>query len=115
MNIQPNITNSNNPSNFVKSNPTKEDIFIVSENTRGLTITYTRSSGKGGQKVNKTASQAKLDFDIYASGTSDEQKQKIIDYCLVNKPSQITQDGHVYMYEQGERSAPKNKDRVIEK
>ena len=114
MNIQPNI-NSNNPANFVKSNLIKKEVFVVSKNTKGLTITYSRSSGKGGQKVNKTESQAELDFDIYSSPASDEVKQQIIEYCLVKKPSQITQDGHIYMYEQGQRNRSQNEVRVIEK
>ncbi len=45
---------------------------------RELQIDFTRSSGPGGQNVNKVATAAQLHFDVRASSLPEEVKQRLI-------------------------------------
>lgn len=75
-------------------------------------ISFSRSRGKGGQKVNKTSTKATLHWDIYNSHVlTPEQKWKII-HELENK---INEKGELVLYTQSERSQTQNKNQVIEK
>lgn len=52
-----------------------EKEFLVEIPENDYEITYTRSSGPGGQNVNKLSTKAQLRFSIGKSGLSDEQKE----------------------------------------
>ena len=71
-----------------------------------------RSSGAGGQHVNKTASKVELTFDIANSSVfQEDQKQLLIE----NLSSRLTND-HVLILQCGDtRSQHKNKTLVIER
>jgi len=71
-----------------------------------------RSSGKGGQHVNKTESKVGLWFDVSASALfSDEEKTRI----LSRLASSITDDGYLQLSCEEQRSQLKNKQIVIER
>ncbi len=59
-----------------------ESLAITSELSlplRELNFRFTRSSGPGGQHVNKTATQVELTFDVlHSPSLSDEQRARII-------------------------------------
>ena len=71
-----------------------------------------RSSGKGGQHVNKTESKVGLWFDVAASALfSDEEKTRI----LSRLASAITDDGFLQLSCDEQRSQLQNKQLVIER
>ena len=71
-----------------------------------------RSSGKGGQNVNKTETKVGLWFDVAASALfSDEEKARI----LSRLASAITDDGYLQLVCDEQRSQLQNKQLVIER
>ena len=71
-----------------------------------------RSSGKGGQNVNKTETKVALWFDVSASALfSDEEKTLI----LLRLASVITDDGYLQLTCDEQRSQLQNKQLVIER
>ena len=71
-----------------------------------------RSSGKGGQNVNKTETKVGLWFDVAASALfSDEEKTRI----LSRLASVITDDGYLQLTCDEQRSQLQNKQLVIER
>ena len=58
-----------------------------------LTYKATRSSGPGGQHVNKTSTRVELYWDLLASkGISDEEKQRL-EIALANKLNKHAAEG----------------------
>jgi ribosome-associated protein len=71
-----------------------------------------RSSGKGGQNVNKTETKVGLWFDVAASTFfSDEEKARI----LSKLATAITDDGYLQLNCDEQRSQLQNKQSVIER
>jgi len=75
-------------------------------------FTASRSSGPGGQKVNKVSTKVELRFNISASALFSEQEKQILFSKLSNK---INQKGELVLESQSERSQIRNKEKVIEK
>lgn len=76
------------------------------------TFTATRSSGPGGQNVNKVNTRIELRFDVNESERlSDEEKEKI----LLKLKNKISEDGILIVTAQDHRSQIKNKKLAIEK
>jgi len=95
-------------------------IFVAEENSMIDAITFenecifrtSRSSGKGGQHVNKTESKVGLWFDVAASTMfTDEEKTRI----LSRLASSITVDGYLQLSCEEQRSQLQNKQSVIER
>ena len=72
----------------------------------------TRSSGPGGQNVNKVSSKVELRFNLWSSALLDEQEKATIAEKLTNK---INKEGELVLVAQTDRSQLKNKEKVIEK
>lgn len=72
----------------------------------------TRSSGPGGQNVNKVSSKVELRFNYRNSLLLSETEKAIIAEKLVNK---INREDEIILVAQTDRSQLKNKERVIEK
>jgi len=71
-----------------------------------------RSSGAGGQHVNKVSSRVELRFDIQASSwLSDEQKSRLMEKLA----SRITGQGELLLVSDKTRSQYKNKEDCIER
>ena len=71
-----------------------------------------RSSGPGGQHVNKTASKVVVQFDVASSsGLSEEEKQLL----LRKLSSRLTTDGVLILEDSSTRSQHKNKEIVFER
>ena len=69
----------------------------------------TRSSGPGGQHVNKTETQVELLFDVaHSPSLSDDQRQRI----LSKLKNLIDQDGVLHLTAQSERSQLRNREIV---
>ena len=71
-----------------------------------------RSSGPGGQNVNKVSSKVELRFNITSSALLTDDEKIIIGDKLFNK---INKSGELVLIAQTDRSQLKNKEKVIEK
>ncbi len=86
---------------MTKRNFEKEFEFITS-----------RSSGKGGQHVNKTNTKVELRFNVDASEILNTEEKKLLKEKLSGK---INNDGILQIVSQETRSQLKNKNKCIEK
>ena len=71
-----------------------------------------RSSGPGGQNVNKVNSKVELRFDIQNSDLLSEDQKNIL---LIKLASKITSEGILSIVSQRDRSQLSNKEDAIEK
>lgn len=77
-----------------------------------LTFKATRSSGAGGQHVNKVSSQIELSFDIPNSqGLNQTEKDRLLEKLS----SRLTKEGVLQLSSSESRSQHKNKALVIER
>lgn len=84
--------------------------FVNGELDQELRFNFSRSSGPGGQHVNKVNTRVELRFDIMASKVlSDEQKELI----LGKLQRRLSKDGVLIIVEQTSRSQLKNKETAI--
>ena len=72
----------------------------------------TRSSGPGGQNVNKVSSKVELRFDVRNSQLLSEDEKSMITEKLSNK---INKQNELVLIAQTDRSQLKNKEKVVEK
>lgn len=71
-----------------------------------------RSSGAGGQNVNKVASKVELHFAVpHSRGLSDEEKDRII----LKLRSRLTNEGELILQSDESRSQHKNKELVTKR
>lgn len=77
-----------------------------------LEFQASRSSGPGGQNVNKVNSRVELRFNIPTSQLLSERQKEIL---LKKLASKLTSDGTLIMEGQTERSQLQNKEKVIQR
>lgn len=77
-----------------------------------LKFRTSRSSGPGGQSVNKVSTKVELLFDVWNSNILSEEKKEIITSKLKNR---INTDGIFYISSDETRSQLKNKALVVER
>ena len=71
-----------------------------------------RSSGAGGQHVNKVSSKVELSFDLVNStGISDQEKELL----MKNLSTRLTKDGVLQLSSGESRSQHSNKDKVVKR
>ena len=75
-------------------------------------LIFSRSSGSGGQNVNKVSSKVTLRWNVEKSKTLDTVQKKLIWRRLANK---IDQEGNIVLYSQTRRSQQQNRKEVMEK
>ena len=80
--------------------------------TSELVFTTSRSSGPGGQNVNKVESKVTLKWDVKKSAVINEEEREVI---LKKLHSKITTDGILILTAQDSRSQLQNKEDVIQK
>lgn len=71
-----------------------------------------RSSGPGGQNVNKVSSKVELRFNVNDSQLLSEEEKSIVAEKLGNKMNKL---GEIVLVTQADRSQLKNKEKVIAK
>jgi ribosome-associated protein len=77
-----------------------------------LTFKAVRSSGPGGQNVNKVASKIVLTFDLLHSKAVSEDEKTLLRTQLASK---LTQDEHLLLTCDEDRSQIKNKELIIKR
>lgn len=77
-----------------------------------VVLTYSRSSGKGGQNVNKVSTKAELAFNIDSSACLDEEQKKIISEKLYRR---INDEGFIKLQSSEARCQLGNKELVLKK
>ncbi len=77
-----------------------------------ITITASRSSGPGGQNVNKVSTKVTLRFNVTGSQRLSEEQKSRIREKLKNV---ITRDGSIVIHEETRRSQAANRKRILEK
>ena len=77
-----------------------------------LTFTTSRSSGPGGQNVNKVNSKVTLKFDVLHSSVLSQEQKELITKKLATR---ITTEGKLVLTSQENRSQIQNKEDVLSK
>jgi ribosome-associated protein len=75
-------------------------------------FTFSRSSGPGGQHVNKVNTKVELRFNVNDSVLLTSDEKEII---LEQLKTKITSEAELVLVSQSERSQSKNREKVIEK
>jgi len=76
-----------------------------------LIFKTSRSSGSGGQNVNKVSTKVELRFDLYSSVLLSENQKERIGFKLKNR---ISSEGILIISSDSERTQLRNKKNVIE-
>jgi ribosome-associated protein len=79
---------------------------------RECTFTAVRSSGPGGQNVNKVATKVELAFHVNNSNLLNDEEKQIISEKLTSK---INEDGYLKISDSESRSQATNRENVLEK
>ena len=77
-----------------------------------LRFRFARSSGPGGQHVNRSATQVELLFDVAGSPSLDEVQRRRV---LTNLKSRIDKEGVLHLVSQETRSQLRNREEVVER
>lgn len=77
-----------------------------------LKFSASRSSGAGGQNVNKVNTKVELRFHVESSVLLSPEEKSVLTRKLANR---INKEGELILTEQNERSQLKNKEKVIDR
>ena len=94
-----------------ESTPALEIPGVVAIPLSEIEITYARSSGPGGQNVNKVSSKARLRWNLVGGRLDPE----VVERVKTLYPSWVTESGEVVVSSQISRDAPKNRAACLEK
>ena len=76
-----------------------------------LWVTYARSSGPGGQNVNKRSTKAIVKWHVEGSPTYTEEQKALIAATLANR---ISKEGYIVISADAERSREQNRGNAVE-
>ncbi|MGB0891962.1 MAG: alternative ribosome rescue aminoacyl-tRNA hydrolase ArfB [Flavobacteriaceae bacterium] len=84
----------------------------LTEIVKELKFKAIRSSGAGGQHVNKVSSKVELSFDLFKSKNLSEEQKEIISKKLTNR---LTKENVLILFCDESRSQHRNKEIVIQR
>jgi ribosome-associated protein len=90
----------------------KADVLQGRDFSGEVVFNTSRSSGPGGQSVNKVSSKVELRFDVNASSILSLPEKEILLEKLANR---ISQEGILILVSQSERTQLKNKALVLDR
>jgi ribosome-associated protein len=90
----------------------KTEIIKYASLDSEVDFSYSRSSGPGGQSVNKVNSRVELRFNVSESKILTEDQKHTV---LIKLKSRINNDGILHLSGQEDRSQLRNKEKVIER
>jgi ribosome-associated protein len=90
---------------------TPDDLYIR-DFDKEIIFSYSKSSGPGGQNVNKVNTRVELRFNVLHSACLEQSEKELILKKLVNK---INNYGELILVSQSERTQLKNRGDVIAK
>ena len=92
----------------------KEGALAITHNLaipeRELSFRFSRSSGPGGQHVNRSATQVELLFDVAHSPSLNDEQRARIRAALANR---IDREGVLHLFSSGSRSQLRNREEVV--
>jgi ribosome-associated protein len=96
----------------MKDGPEKKESFGLAVPENEIQIDFVRSSGPGGQKVNKTSSKAQLRWNVGASRAFTEEQKASIRAGAGNR---LNNEDEIVLAAQTERSQFQNRDQVVQR
>jgi ribosome-associated protein len=90
---------------------TADDLY-TRDFDKEIIFSYSRSSGPGGQNVNKVNTRVELRFNVIQSDCLDQEEKERVLKKLINK---INKDGELILVSQSERSQLRNRENVMAK
>lgn len=90
----------------------EDEIIRFGSLNQELEISFSRSSGPGGQNVNKVNSKVQLNFNIFNSLILNDLNKSILSIKLSSK---LSENGNLSLMSQTSRSQLENKEIVIKK
>ena len=97
---------------LIKSSNTKTFILNTENLIKEITFKATRSSGAGGQHVNKVSSKIVLSFDLQNSSQFSDDEKLLL---LKNLRTRLTKDNILILFSDESRSQHKNKELAIKR
>jgi ribosome-associated protein len=76
-----------------------------------IDVSFTRSSGPGGQKVNRTATAVQLRFDVANAALPEDVRQRLTDIA----ENRITKDGELIIEASNRRSQARNRQEALDR
>lgn len=86
--------------------------MLISDLHKELKFRTSRSSGSGGQHVNKVSTRVELIFDLFHSEVLHTEQKEILQDALKNK---LTKEGQLIISSQATRSQWRNRLKAIDK
>ncbi len=93
-----------------KEQTTGKPKYLIPE--KEISESFSRSSGKGGQNVNKVSTKVELRWNVDVSAAFSEEEKDKIKKALTNR---ISKTGDLIITVQDERSQIQNRERAMEK
>jgi ribosome-associated protein len=76
-----------------------------------IDVSFTRSSGPGGQKVNRAATAVQLRFDVANGSLPEDVRQRLIELA----GNRITKDGELIIKASNRRSQARNRQEALDR
>lgn len=83
----------------------------VAIDENGIDVTFTRSSGPGGQKVNTRATAVQLRFDVADASLPEDVRQRLTELA----GSRMTKEGELIIEASGHRSQARNRQEALDR